>query len=75
MKVKLIITVIVIILVLVVGWYVYSIYSNQQAQPIYNFQPKASDASANIMKDLSQVPDDSALNSDINSLSQDIEGF
>jgi predicted PurR-regulated permease PerM len=78
METRLIITTIIIVLVVVfAAWYLYSVFSDQNQQD-YGSQPVSdttADTTSRISSDLNQIPDESSLNSDIDSLNQSVQGF
>ena len=78
MKTKsLIISIIIILVVVIIGWYVYSSLI-QQSQQDYSAELESSyssDTTTNISNDLDQVPDDSSINGDLDSLDKDLESF
>ncbi len=69
---SIIITVLVVLIILFSVWYLYYNYS-QQSQQGYT-QPN-DDTTAGILNDLNQIPDDSSIDSEMNSLNQDIQNF
>ena len=76
MKIKLLIAAIIVILILIVGWYLYAAYSKQVQPGVYNYtQPSISDTTSNISNELYQLPSDTDLNKDVNALSQEVESF
>ena len=74
---SIIITIIIVLVIVLAGWYLYS-YSAKPAQQNYTAQPNSNyptDTTASISNDLSQLPDDSSVNSEMNSLNQSIQSF
>lgn len=72
MKSKLIVIIVLIILVIVFGaWYLYYSYS-QQLQQGYQ---TSNDTTTGILDDLNQIPDDSSVDNQMNSLDQDFQNF
>lgn len=74
---SIIIAVVVIVLVILVGWYIYATY--MQPKPASESQTSlnqaSNDTTSSIQNDLSQVPDDSAVNSQLDSLDKDVQNF
>lgn len=63
-----VIAIVVILAVIIVGWIIYSM---SQGKQMYN----NADTTGSISNDLNQVPDDSALDGDIDSLNKEIQNF
>ena len=77
MNLKLTLSIVVIILVVVIaGWLLYANYvpdsspTQQESE-----QDSAVDSTATIDADLNQIPDDSAVNGDMESLDASLRGF
>jgi len=71
---SIVITVVIILAVVLAAWYFYSNFAQQS----YNIQPGTdytSDTTGGISSDLEQIPDDSSINSEMDSLNQDVQGF
>ena len=72
-----IITIIIVLVIVLVAWYLYAVMSGQQG----NMQPNSSgteikgDTTADISASLNQVPDDSSMNGEVNTLNQSVQSF
>lgn len=69
-KKTLVIIIITLVIVLVV-WYLSYIFIRQPQQGASN----AIDTTTNIQGDLNQIPDDSSINKEMNTLDQDLKNF
>lgn len=68
---------VIIVLVGLAGWYLYSMSANSPSSPDQD-QPVSQvidDSDAAVANDLGQVPDDSALDQDAANLDKDIQGL
>lgn len=75
MNFKLTLSIVIIILVIVfAGWYLYANY-NPNGQDSRQDANSGIDSTAAIESDLNQVPDDSAINGDMNSLYASVQAF
>lgn len=71
MNSKSIIIIVLVVLVVALGvWYFYSSYNQQWQQGF-----KSDDKTASILNDLNQVPGDSSVEGELNSLDQSIQSF
>lgn len=77
MNLKLILSIVIIILVVVIaGWLLYANYvpNNGQIQQEAT-QDSGADNTATIEAELNQVPDDTSVNGDMQSLDADVQAF
>lgn len=71
---SLIVTIVIILVIVFVAWYLYSNFFQQS----YNIQSGVnydSDTTGSISNDLNQLPNDSSVNSEMNSLDQNVNDF
>lgn len=78
-----IIAVVVALVVVVAGWFLYiyqqnafeNTYDNLQAQPQSQQKEADDNTTEEISNNLNQIPDDSSINSEIDSLNADVQSF
>lgn len=78
MNTKLIITIVIILVIALVGWYLYATMSGQQGSTV---KPNPSvtnitgDTTADISATLNEVPNDNSMNGEVDTLNKNVKGF